>query len=301
MQISGLELTCSDVMQSQSHYKQAWPDIATHATVSSPSANAPVASSSTLQSAHLTLRSIVPSPPAPTPSNGLSAYWKFSVFTDDVEATRTRLIRLGWHVTEPVQFLDIGYLCHTADRDGLSIELLQREFVPPRPRPIEPSPTHWLRGPETLGLITLRISSVEPSLAFYQEVLDMKLLASMEINDGRAEPFSLYFLACTSETAPNPDPQSVDNRAWLYHRPYTIIELQHHWAVDGQSGHELWHAPASVPGFAHVDLQTDTVDSIRNRAQRVGAVVEIHPQTLLLNSPDGHRFRVSPCSPLLNL
>lgn len=279
MRISGLELTVSDVIQSQSQYAAGWPEIVSQ-------------HSGPVQSANLTFRTTTSNGPKPKLAQELPAYWKFSVFTDDVKAARTRLIQLGWTVTEPVQFLDIGYLCHTADRDGLSIELLQRGFVPPQARPIEPSPTLWFRGADTLGLITLRISSVEPSLAFYQTALGMKLLAIMDVNDGRPDPFSLYFLAFTSDKAPNPDPHSVDNREWLYHRPYTIIELQHHWLVDGQPGRQLWHPPASVPGLSHVDIQTDAIEPIRERAQRAGTVIESYDDTLLLHSPDGHRFRV---------
>ncbi len=278
VRISALTLTVNDVIQSQAVYAEGWPDIA-------------ASQRGAMQSAHLSFRATAPTASAPKASGRLPAYWKFSVFTDDLETARIRLIQLGWTVTQPVQFLDVGFLCHTTDPNGLDIELLQRTFEPPRARPIESPSTKWLRGPETLGLITLRISSVESNLAFYQAILNMKLLAIMDVNDGRAEPFSLYFLASTNDKPPSLDPRSVDNREWLYHRPYTIIELQHHWPVNGP-GRQLWHAPMSVPGFSHVDIQADAIEPIWERAQRAGAGSEYQNDALWLRSPDGHQFRL---------
>ncbi|ETW94550.1 MAG: hypothetical protein ETSY1_34350, partial [Candidatus Entotheonella factor] len=258
MHISGLQLRVSDVTQSRLRYVEAWPQIANPQQEAAGSARLTFCPTTGV------------SPLSQADADALPAYWKFSMFTDAVDATRARLLQLGWQVSEPVQFLDIGYLCHTADPDGLSIELLQRDFAPPRPRPIEHSPTLWFCGADTLGLITLRIASVEPNLTFYQSVLGMKLLAVMDVDDGRPEPFTLYFLAFTEDNAPNGDPRSIDNREWLYHRPYTIMELQHHWPVEALPLRQLWHPPVSMPGLSHVEIEASVVQPIADRAQSLG-------------------------------
>ena len=280
MQISGLSLRVSDVTQSQLHYTEVWPEIIGH-------------SEKTAQSARLTLAPTAGAAATPqVDARGLPAYWKFSIFTDHVEATRARLLQLGWSVTEPVQFLDIGYLCHTADSDGHSIELLQRQFVPPLPRPIEHPPTLWFRGADTLGLITLRIASVEPNLSFYQAVLGMKLLAVMDIDDGRPDPFTLYFLAFTEDEPPNANPRSIENREWLYHRPYTVLELQSYWPVEGRTQRPLWHPPASGPGLSHVEIEADTVKPLVERAQQLDVRISYDNKRLILHAPEGHRFMI---------
>ena len=38
--------------------------------------------------------------------------------------------------------------------------------------------------------------------------------------------FDLHFLAYTDETLPNPDVTAVENREWLWKRPYTTLEFQ---------------------------------------------------------------------------
>ena len=53
----------------------------------------------------------------------------------------------------------------------------------------------------------------------------MKLLSIQDIS---AYGFCLYFLAFTSETPPVPSElESVENREWLWQRPYTTLEIQH--------------------------------------------------------------------------
>ena len=53
----------------------------------------------------------------------------------------------------------------------------------------------------------------------------MKLLSIQDIS---AYNFSLFFLAFTSESPPVPSELgSVENREWLWQRPYTTLEIQH--------------------------------------------------------------------------
>ena len=37
-------------------------------------------------------------------------------------------MKLGTNVSSPLQYKDTGYLCHLADPDGFSLELLQHTF-----------------------------------------------------------------------------------------------------------------------------------------------------------------------------
>lgn len=39
--------------------------------------------------------------------------------------------------------------------------------------------------------------------------------------------FTLLFLAFTTERPPHEDLEAVENREWLWQRPYTTLELQH--------------------------------------------------------------------------
>jgi predicted enzyme related to lactoylglutathione lyase len=55
-------------------------------------------------------------------------YWKIGVNLPDVDLAVTQLSGRGIHVSDPGQFLDVGYLCHTQDPGKCSIELLQTHF-----------------------------------------------------------------------------------------------------------------------------------------------------------------------------
>ena len=53
-------------------------------------------------------------------------------------------------------------------------------------------------------------------------------MSLLSIQDISVYGFSLYFLAFTSETPPVPSElESVNNREWLWQRPYTTLEIQH--------------------------------------------------------------------------
>eukprot|EP00122_Pirum_gemmata_P011149 Pgem_evm1s10322 len=51
----------------------------------------------------------------------------------------------------------------------------------------------------------------------------MKLLSIQPV---RQYGFVLYFLAYTNESPPKTDLEAVENREWLWQRPYTVLELQ---------------------------------------------------------------------------
>ena len=46
-----------------------------------------------------------------------------------MDLARLKIIQSGITVSNPSQFLDIGYLCHLTDPEGRSIELLQHSFA----------------------------------------------------------------------------------------------------------------------------------------------------------------------------
>ncbi len=148
------------------------------------------------------------------------SFWKFTVFSDEIGLLRDKIVNAGVAVSEPVQFGTIGYLCHLHEPGGNEIELLQRTFKD-NPR----SPTE---RQDALGLITLRVQNAAESARFYTETLGMRALSEMSVDDGRVDPFDLSFFAFAAQAPPPSELSHVDNREWLYQRPYTIVELQHY-------------------------------------------------------------------------
>jgi catechol 2,3-dioxygenase-like lactoylglutathione lyase family enzyme len=184
--------------------------------------------------------------------SGNDVYWKIGVTIANVDLARQRLIEGGIEVTEPCQFYDIGYLCHLNDPDGYCIELLQHRFGKnQQPRP--PVVGYPLGNEPRLGQISLTVRDAEGSLAFYRDTLGMRLLSRQEVP---AHGFTLYFLAFTDEQPPNPSIDAVENREWLWQRPYTTLELRANAANTPRAP----HPPESRLGFRGISVAGPEAD-----------------------------------------
>jgi predicted enzyme related to lactoylglutathione lyase len=149
-------------------------------------------------------------------------YWKIALAVPDIELAHRQLTEFEIKVSEPQQFLDIGYLAHFNDPEGFTIELINHEFKGEQYE-FRAEGT-LLGGGAHLNLLTLRTHTIDRAR---QQCLDwgMKPLSIQPV-EGRN--FTLYFFAFTDEDPPNSDNlQAIENRPWVYQRPYTVLELQH--------------------------------------------------------------------------
>ncbi len=147
-------------------------------------------------------------------------YWKIGITLPDVDLAAAHLRKLGMAVSEARQFQDIGYMCHLSDPEGFSIELLQHDFEGNRPAGYAPK-TPFLDA--RIGQITLRTGDIAAEDRFWRDV-GMRLLSMQDVAD---YGFDLHFYAFTDENPPVPDLWAVENREWLWKRPYTTLEFQH--------------------------------------------------------------------------
>lgn len=148
-------------------------------------------------------------------------YWKIGLTVRNLDHAVEWLKQCNWLVSAPRQFRDIGYMCHISDPNGFAIELLQQGFEGNE----EAAGTgHPIASQATLAHITLRVTNIEAAKRFCKTELGLNLLSVQPVSD---LGFCLYFYSFEMETPPNPDIISVENREWLWRRPYTILELQH--------------------------------------------------------------------------
>lgn len=153
---------------------------------------------------------------------GSDRYWKIGITVPNLDLAAAQLADRGLVASTPQMFENIGYLCHLQDPEGFQIELLQHTFQdkPSAQRfPVEGP----LGGGPCLAHVTLRTSDIATDLTNYRDRLGMTLLSRQAVP---AYGFTLYFLAHTNERPPDPDLDSVDNRPWLWQRPYPVLELQ---------------------------------------------------------------------------
>lgn len=220
-------------------------------------------------------------------------YWKIGITLADVDNARAQLLAAGVEVSAAKQFLEVGYLCHLNDPDGYCVELLQHDFAQNH-KAVAVDPAYRLGAAPTLGQITLRIGDPESSLGFYQDLLGMRLLGRQVI---APHQFTLYFLACTDDTPPNPDIDAVENREWLWQRPYTTLELLHVWRDNWQG---LIRQTDADAGFRRISFATNELENLVGRM--AGAEVEIkqpvaldgmlNTATATLLDPDGNAVRL---------
>ncbi|MEP3476976.1 MAG: VOC family protein [Hyphomicrobiales bacterium] len=152
-------------------------------------------------------------------------YWKISITLPDIDMAYSQLKQREVKISKPKQFENIGYICHLTDPQGFQIELLQHTFENEE-KSMLAHEQHKLGGGARIGLITLRTNDIYPELDHYIGTLGMRLLSIQPLEK---YDFDLYFFGFSKETPPNPVPTSVQNRPWLWQRPYTILEIQHRY------------------------------------------------------------------------
>lgn len=170
-------------------------------------------------------------------------YWKIGITLPNVDIAYAQLCAAGIAVNKPHQFRDIGYMCHLSDPEGFQIELLQHDFDGNRP-PDAGDPAQSLGGGARVGQITLRSGDIAATSKRI-DALGMRLLSIQPVADFG---FTLYFWAFTKDRPPHSDLLAVENREWLWKRPYTTLEIQH---VD-----EL--TPTPNPGYAGLEIAART-------------------------------------------
>ena len=184
--------------------------------------------------------------PAPYQYTRADRYWKIGITLPNVDLAYEQLIANDIFVSEPKQFRDIGYLCHLSDPGGFQIELLQHTFEG-QEKTSNGDPARPLGGGAQIGQITIRTTDIGKELAHYQDRLGMTLLSVQPVHDFG---FDLYFLAFTNEQPPYPDLRAIENRPWLWQRPYTTIEIQHYLSPVTDI---LYPAPGTS-GFSNIEF-----------------------------------------------
>ncbi len=150
-----------------------------------------------------------------------NTYWKIALAVPNIELAYDQLRQNDIEVGIPKQFQDIGYLAHFQDPEGFTIELIEHHFKGDRPD--AEYDRDLLGGGAHLNLITLRTRDIAPDHQMLTN-MGMKPLSIQPVEDFG---FTLYFYAITSEHPPSEDLYSIENRTWVYRRPYTVLEIQH--------------------------------------------------------------------------
>ena len=155
-------------------------------------------------------------------------YWKIGFTLRDLDVAVAHLREKGVPVTDPYQFRDIGYMSKIRDPNGFIIELLQQGFEG-NSKPVGDG--HPIAAQATFAHITLRVTDIDSAKTWCDKRLGQRLMSVQPVDDF---DFCLYFYGWSDEELPHKDIQSVENREWLWSRPYALIEFQHLTSADAQ-------------------------------------------------------------------
>jgi len=187
------------------------------------------------------------STPGPYKHNSNDRYWKIALTLPDLSHAHAWLARHGVAASDPHQFRDIGYLSHFTDPEGHVIELVQHTFLG-SPLTQDGSSELPLGGGCEIGLVTLRTGDIAAEMERLQTCFGLRFLVREQVSD---LGFDLYFFSGNGDDPPNPDPDALVNREWLYQRPYTVLEFQHR-----TNGHPVSPAQTKAKGFRELQFSS---------------------------------------------
>ena len=110
-----------------------------------------------------------------------------------------------------------------------------------------------------LGQVSLDVSSIENSLAFYRDQIGLNLLSHQPVPD---RSFSLWFLGQEDLQPPSDAVEAIENREWLWALPETTLELR---AFDNPQPLRRPHPPLSELGFRGIGFSR--AGAVPNRLQ----------------------------------
>ena len=178
-------------------------------------------------------------------------FWKIGITVYNLDLAVAYLRSCHIEVSDPSQFRDIGYMARMVDPTGFEIELLQQGFIG-HERPVPAG--HPFAAQATLAHLTFRASSTAAINAYLVGQHGMRLMSIQPVD---THGFSLWFYGFSDDALPNEDLKAVENRAWLWSRPYALIEVQ-----QLPPGTDITHVPDDMAGFEafeYVDASGRTI------------------------------------------
>src|SRR5258706_7707885 len=119
---------------------------------------------------------------------------------------------------------------------------------------VSPEPPAATRG-FVLNHSMLRVRDPVISLAFYSEVMGMRVLRKLDFPE---MTFSLYFLAHLPED--NDAPQDdCERTAWTFSQR-GILELTHNWGTENDPSFRYHDGNAQPQGFGHICISVPNLD-----------------------------------------
>lgn len=142
-----------------------------------------------------------------------------------------------------------------------------------------------------LNQTMLRVKDPARSVAFYQDVLGMRLLDRYDFEDMK---FSLYFMGYPQGEVPKDPAQRVQ---WVFEQP-ALLELTHNWGTESDPDVGYHDGNTEPRGFGHIGISVPDVYSACERFERLGVDFVKRPDAgamkglAFVRDPDGYWIEI---------
>lgn len=137
----------------------------------------------------------------------------------------------------------------------------------------------------------LRVRDPEVTVAFYRDVLGMRLL---DRYDFEAMEFSLYFMGYSDAQLPE-DPAA--RARWVFAQP-ALVELTHNWGTESEADFTYHNGNDDPRGFGHIGISVPDVYAACERFERLGVEFVKRPDDgsmkglAFIRDPDGYWIEI---------
>lgn len=138
-----------------------------------------------------------------------------------------------------------------------------------------------------LNHIMLRVRDPERSIAFYRDLLGMRVLDRYDFPD---MAFSLYFLGFVDEAGPT-DP--AERARWVFSQT-GLLELTHNWGTEDDPDMRYHNGNEDPRGFGHLGLAVPDVAELTRRLDEAQVEFVKRPEDgamkglAFVKDPDGY-------------
>lgn len=141
----------------------------------------------------------------------------------------------------------------------------------------------------------LRVRDPERSVAFYRDVLGMRLLRRFDFPEMK---FSLYFMAYVGPDDPPPPDDALLGAQYVFRQKATL-ELTHNWGTETDPAFAGYHNGNADPrGFGHIGITVPDVHAACERFETLGVEFVKRPDDgrmkglAFIKDPDGYWIEI---------
>jgi len=137
----------------------------------------------------------------------------------------------------------------------------------------------------------LRVRDPEATVAFYRDVLGMRLLDRYDFPDME---FSLYFMGYSQATLPE---DARERARWVFSQP-ALVEFTHNWGTESEPDFAYHDGNADPQGFGHIGISVPDVYAACGRMERMGVEFVKRPDDgsmkglAFVKDPDGYWIEI---------